>query len=107
MNRAERRRQNRSKKTPTYNVSQAQLQHAIKKELEDAKKLAIHETTSAVVSVMLVSLHDEFGFGRVRLQRLLERFQNTYECILTDPLVKIEDFIQLCYDDYGIDIRKE
>lgn len=102
------RRQNKIQKKPAkYNLSLEQIQDEINKKLPEITKTIEYESISSITAVLLVCLHDEFGFGRVRLQRLLDRFHQTYDALNTDESLNIQDFYTLCLEEFGINIRKE
>ena len=50
----------------------------LKKTVE--KDIALN-TADAVSALWIISLHDEFGFGKKRLDKVLERVNNQYEAI--------------------------
>lgn len=107
MNRQARRKNKDTTKVATYNLTMDQIQEHIRQHTEGLREKIQHETVSAVTSVFLVCLHDEYGFGRVRMQRLLHRFENTFDCINTDEDVKLQDFYDTCLEEFGIDIRQD
>lgn len=66
----------------------------IKREIESAvmrDRLAFSETaTDVIINMTLVSLHDEFGFGKKRLIQFQEKLQSHADCIV-DGYVSIEE----------------
>lgn len=108
MNRAERRRlQREQQKAPTYNINQKQLSNLIRDEvnsrLEEIRNEAIIETAQAYTAAWIISLHDEFQFGHKRLQRILKRVDNQFECVIAET-VTVEDLVNWC-KEYGIEIK--
>lgn len=108
MNRAERRRlQKEAAKAPTYNVNQKQLSNLIRDgvndRLEEIRNETISKTVQAYTAAWVISLHDEFNFGHKRLQRVLDKVQNQFECV-TAETVTVEDLVNWC-KEYGIEIK--
>ena len=108
MNRAERRRlQREQQKAPTYNINQKQLSNLVhdevKDRLEELRNEAISKTIRAYTAAWVISLHDEFNFGHKRLQRVLDKVQNQFECV-TAETVTVEDLVDWC-KEYGIEIK--
>lgn len=64
---------------------------------QEAIKLAVHDLTAAFI----ISMHDEFGWGKTRIHRLLGRVNNQFECILANT-VTIDDIKQWCQEN-GLD----
>lgn len=108
MNRAELRRQERAKgKTPTYNMSQAQVVAITKQtmdaEIAQAKKDAIHYAVKASAAIFMVTLNQTYGFSTARLTKVLTKFNETFDCINAGT-VDVEDFIKHCSDEFGIEV---
>lgn len=108
MNRAARRRAQRgADKLPTYNVNQSQIKDLVTKELEqqmeEVEQLAISMTTAGVTAAFIIALHDEFGFGIKRLEKILDNINSQFEAI-EGGYITVEDMLEWCYD-YGIDIQ--
>lgn len=108
MNRAERRRlQKEQQKAPTYNINQKQLSDLVRNEvesrLEEIRNEAISKTVQAYTAAWVISLHDEFNFGHKRLQRILNKVENQFECV-TAETVTVEDLVDWC-KEYGIEIK--
>lgn len=108
LNRAERRRlQKEAAKAPTYNVNQKQLSdlvhNKVEDRLEEIRSEAISKTVQAYTAAWIISLYDEFNFGHKRLQRVLNKVENQFECV-TAGTVTIEDLVNWC-KEYGIEIK--
>lgn len=108
MNRAERRRlQREQQKAPTYNINQKQLSNLVHDKVEDRleeiRSEAINKTVQAYTVAWVISLHDEFNFGNKRLQRVLDKVQNQFECV-TAETVTVEDLANWC-KEYGIEME--
>ena len=72
------------------------LKHEVQKDVEG-------KVISAVYAAFLISLHDEFDFGPVRSNRLLERVNKQYDAIMQDYCT-VEDIKQAVKDETGIDL---
>lgn len=59
------------------------------KELDDAGQTYRENCVDTVLAMMLETIHDEFGHGTVRLQRLVNRFRFKASCL--GPYVKWRD----------------
>lgn len=108
MNRAERRRlQKEAAKAPTYNVNQKQLSdlvhNKVEDRLEEIRSEAISKAVQAYTAAWIISLYDEFNFGHKRLQRVLNKVENQFECV-TAGAITIEDLVNWC-KEYGIEIK--
>lgn len=94
---------------------------ALYKELEDRKVFGIDtnltmaevnqalapikaRTVSTVCALAVSTLMDEFGMGKVRLSRFVERFELKAECIL-DDLVGWQDLVDDVKEKTGIDLE--
>lgn len=108
MNRAERRRQKRNaeKAEVTYNVKRDQL--------EWDKKVAQAEIVKPAFGIMLsiamLALRDEFGFGASRIERFYDAVMLKWE-IMHDDFDRIgtdkynfETFIKVIKDEIGFDL---
>lgn len=108
LNRAERRRlKKEAAKAPTYNVNQKQLSNLIhdgvNDRLKEIRNETINKTIQAYTAAWVISLHDEFNFGHKRLQRVLNKVENQFECV-TAETITIEDLVNWC-KEYGIEIK--
>ena len=54
--------------------------------------------------VSLITLHDEFGFGKERLKRFYKRFDQKTECLVPDQEWSIshEDYLKILEDECGV-----
>lgn len=105
MNRAARRRKEReATKAPTYNINNRQLKETIKceidKEVDLLTKEATTEAITAYTALIIKALNVEFGFGKIRLQRLLNGINNQIDD-LNNGSLDIESVIKWC-QDYGV-----
>lgn len=94
MNRAERRRI--QKQGITANELKG-IEQALAKQV-------ISYSTNAMIASFVLSLHDKWGWGQVKLKRLLEQVDDTFDSINKD-YVSIEDIKKVILDEIGIDIK--
>ena len=94
MNRAERRRL--QKKGITANEL---------KVIEDSSALkGIDFAVKGMIASFAICLHDKWGWGKVRLKRLLDQVNETFDCIDED-YVTIEDIKKAIFEETGILIK--
>lgn len=67
-------------------------------EINEASEKIKHMVLDTMTIMTVLTLHDEFGFGRKRIQQFLDRFTLKAECILEDYAT---------WQDYQGIIRKE
>lgn len=58
--------------------------------------------TNVTLFSLLLSIRDEFSFGRSRLERLMKRFENNVHC-LKEERITIEDIIETLKQELGSD----
>lgn len=68
------------------------------------KATSIHFTTSAYSAAVAIVLHDKFGFGEVRLKRVLAEIEDTFDSI-EKGYVKIEDIKKVILDECKVNIK--
>lgn len=94
MNRAEYRRMKKEseKKKNVYTLTQEQLDAQC--QVRDLSTM--HSSMISTAAMMLMALRDEFGFGPVRIERLMDNFMGKYECVIEDienhNLASVEKF---------------
>lgn len=71
---------------------------------EASAKDAINYTTNAMIASFAICLHDKWGWGKVRLKRLLDQVNETFDCINKD-YVTIEDIKKAIFKETGILIK--
>lgn len=80
-----------------------------KKETQEVKEKIALRTKGIVTCVSLLTLRDEFGFGRERCLRFLERFDKKVDCLIGDPddgqTVTLEDYVKVIQKEMGIKIE--
>lgn len=92
MNRAARRKAMKNKSQIADNIH-----FEIQEEKKRILKRAVHDLTAAFI----LSLADEFGFGKKRIERLLYRVNRQFECI-NEGYVTINDIKKMC-QEIGLD----
>lgn len=103
--RAEKRRleKEEKKKEKRVMVSRRELEVLVNKELSVAKQNIIHMTSIAVSSCFIVSLHEEYGFGAKRLERLLAKVRYNFEEI-GEGKISLDDLIDKC-EKFGVVVK--
>ena len=78
-----------------------------RKKCDEAIERIKMNTIDTIRILSLAVLRDEFGFGKDRLKRFAERFENKTEC-LVDEYVNWEDIIENIKEETGLEelIRK-
>jgi hypothetical protein len=70
------------------------------KDLLDKERLGITKTVvDAMISIFVVCLHDDYNFGKKRIDSLLLHVQNQFECY-EKGLVKLEELDELARNYY-------
>lgn len=101
MSRAEERRNKREqeKKKVKYNYSAEQLEKMMQEEREKACEFAF----LYMVHFSILALRDEYGFGKQRLEKFIEKVFENYRSFDKD-YVEVKDIRQTILDEVGIDI---
>lgn len=93
----------------------------LEKEIEDRKAFGVNtsysmkelnamtgtikaRTVSTVCALSIATLMDEFGMGKVRLDRFIHRFEGKAECVLGD-FVTWQDIVDDVKERTGIDLE--
>lgn len=64
-----------------------------------------HEYALTFIPMVLLTLHDQFGFGAVRCHRFSERFKMKIDGIVdSDSGVDYNDYVQAVKDEIGLDL---
>lgn len=65
-----------------------------------------HEYALAFIPMVLLTLHDEFGFGAVRCHRFSERFKLKIDGLVdSDSGVNYKDYLQAVKDEIGFELN--
>lgn len=74
---------------------------------KDTKARVTKESTAFAVrglaAAFMVVLHDKYGFGRKRLQRVIQEVNGTFDSIVAGD-ISIEDVEQTVLEEFGIDL---
>lgn len=73
-------------------------------EINEASEKIKHMVLDTMTIMTVLTLHDEFGFGRKRIQQFLDRFTLKAECILED-YATWEDYQSIVRKELGFDLR--
>lgn len=74
------------------------------KELEQACVKIKEMTLDTMIVIAVATLHDEFGFGKARLKRFIDRMVLKTECML-DQMATWEDYIQVIQEETGLGLK--
>lgn len=88
------------KKRMAYNIP-IRISDKELKEFTDSAKMMLIDT---VLILSSMTLHDEFGFGKERLSRFIERFNQKAECIGED-YTSWQDQIDILKEECGIEFQ--
>ena len=94
------------KKNTRFNISEEELKLIIEKALEEeraVRKKAINETSNCIASAFFMSLHDTFGFGQKRLERLHNKTLSIFNDVV-DGHLTVDD-IQSRLKNKGVDFK--
>ena len=83
-----------------WNLNLSLMTKDVDKITETLKEICYQTMMVAWVSV----LHDEFGFGKVKLERFRERFNLKTAC-MGDDMVSWSDFRKILKDECGIEME--
>lgn len=78
------------------------------KDIQEIKTKITLRVIDIIRVVALLTLHDEFGFGRDRGIRFLNRFDLKVDCVSSEDdgqSVTLEDYINLVNDEMGISLK--
>lgn len=73
------------------------------KELDKACEQIKANTLDTVLTLSIMVLHDEFGYGQKRCQRFLDRAEKMSDCLLND-MATWDDFRQVIKEELKIEI---
>jgi hypothetical protein len=90
VNRKERRRNKINSKPVTICLTEEQLQCEIEKANSNSKSDTIKNTVHLVTAVIALALNSQFNFGRIRINKLIERANKDLECIIEGHITKEE-----------------
>lgn len=73
-------------------------------EINEASEKIKHMVLDTMTIMTVLTLHDEFGFGRKRIQQFLDRFTLKAECILED-YATWQDYQNIIQKELGFDLN--
>ena len=75
------------------------------KAIEDSSALkGIVFAVSGMIASFVITLHDKWGWGHVRIKRLLEQVDDVFDSI-DKNYVTIEDLRKVILDEIGIELK--
>ena len=74
-----------------------------KKEVEKATNKIKAMTCDTILALSVLTIRDEFDFGRHRCERFIKRFNGKTECLL-DDMLKWKDVLDTVREEMGIDL---
>lgn len=75
------------------------------KAIEDSSALkGIDFAVSGMIASFVITLHDKWGWGHVRIKRLLEQVDDVFDSIDKD-YVTIEDLRKVILEEIGIELK--
>lgn len=74
-----------------------------RKELDKASEKIKERTLDTVCILSAATLRDEFGFGKVRLQRFMARMNLKAECLM-DDMATWTDYINTIREEVGLEM---
>lgn len=73
--------------------------------IEDSSALkGIDYAVKGMIASFVITLHDKWGWGHVRIKRLLEQVNEVFNCVSED-YVTIEDLQKVILDEIGIELQ--
>ena len=95
------------KRIPTYNMNEHQVEEISRKAQEDEFKKQKHQiverVTVQLISTFILGLHETTGFGKIRLERVLQRVEFLMKGVEAGEF-NIEDLLAEC-NKLGIDVQ--
>ena len=101
--RAEKRRMEREqeKGKAVYTITKAQLNAYVaeavemankeaQKQVQEIKSTMLNTAITCIESALCIVLHDKLGYGKVRIQRIVDELENQLDCILSGTVTLAE-----------------
>lgn len=108
MNRASRRKKKKREPISIDKMNERiileKVNEVYKEQIEQAKIDGISFATSAIMASLAINLHDKWGWGQVRVQRVMDQVQETFDSITLD-YVSVEDLKKAVLEDLKINIK--
>lgn len=93
----------KKKKTPTYNVTLADIEAYVKKGYEQGVKDSIRKATDYSLAVPVMILRDEYGFGQKRILEFCQKFMDLYDSI-DENYLNLQDIVNTIKEETGVEI---
>ena len=103
LNRKQRRKQGIKTKVPIYQYNEQTVNEEVMKALEKERSKMQREMLNRIMGSVIITMHDEFGIGKQRLNRFVDRLNANYVCI-DDGLVTLDDMREWC-KEYGVNFE--
>lgn len=97
---------NRALKKSLRNKLSKQIIQLTRKEYDALKEAERMNATKIINLIPLIVLHDKFGFGKVRLERYLEHFQEAVDSLNSGHL-DLKDVQKVMLDEVKIAFHEE
>lgn len=104
MNRKQRRKAGIKKKVPTYNLTQGQFDNAVNARIRAKESEYINQLMQIVTTVPLWVLRTKFGYGKERLARFIEEYNELVDSI-NNGYLDFDDIITTLKEEVDIDIK--
>lgn len=75
-----------------------QIEEIFNSEIEIIKKEILLKAVHDLTAAFIISLHDEMGFGKKRIEQVLARTNEQFDSIMKD-FITIDDIKQWCSDN--------
>ncbi len=101
--RAEQRRmmKDAAKNTKTYTLTNADIKRIKNEAVSEASQIGF----ILMLGLPLMAMRDEFGFGKVRLERLIDKVLELYEAFNEDYFT-LEDLMNTIKDETGVEFKR-
>lgn len=74
-----------------------------KKEVNQASDKIKAMACDTIMALSVLTLHDEFGFGKKRCEQFMARFNLKTDCLM-DDMVKWQEILDIVHEEMGIDM---
>ncbi len=91
------------------NLMAQQVKRKVLADIKAHEDILIGRTACSVIALTLVTMHDKFGFGRKRLDLLLDELTKGFQSIdinINDSAkgCSFDDLMNVCKEEFGIDL---
>ena len=99
-------KKNKKTKTPTYTVTYNEIQNYIKQGYEKRKQGSIERASQLSMAVPIMVLRDEFGFGKKRIEKVVDAYMELYNAI-DEGYLNLDDIIKTVNEETSVEIVNE